>query len=308
MANIPIYGTLKNETPEGKLAVAAQIFDETEGKKQSEINAETVRTTKQTLDEVKKKQVRANIGAVEEAPKDGKAYAMKDGNWEESTELAFRELWENAGGKYAENDGYSYYGIKLTFEEAKLAYNYPLTSFGELANYSYPNVKNGTIIPPVLLFKGPSVGAGWNSKRTFEGIKTKNIIVGSDGIELPISDLSYRTFAAYDVEKIHNVIDFASRKTEVSSFFGKKLQSLRVKSIKVNISMSECSKLDYESIKYLIDNAANDSAITVTVHPTTYSYLTGTAEPTEQVGGTTEEWKALVTTAAEKQISFATTE
>lgn len=62
MANIPIYGTLKNETPEGKLAVAAQIFDETEGKKQSEINAKTVRTTEQTLEEAQKEQVKKNIG------------------------------------------------------------------------------------------------------------------------------------------------------------------------------------------------------------------------------------------------------
>lgn len=62
MANIPIYGTLKNETPEGKLAVAAQILDETEEKKQSEINAETVRITEQTLEEAQKEQVKKNIG------------------------------------------------------------------------------------------------------------------------------------------------------------------------------------------------------------------------------------------------------
>ena len=66
--------------------------------------------------------------------------------------------------------------------------------------------------------------------------------------------------------------------------------------------------LSYESVKYLVDNAANTAAITVTVHPTTYSYLSGTAQPTEEVGGTTEEWQALMTAAASKQISFATEE
>ena len=44
------------------------------------------------------------------------------------------------------------------------------------------------------------------------------------------------------------------------------------------------------------------------VHPTTYSYLQGTSEPTEQVGGTREEWMELVTSAQAKQIAFATTE
>ena len=58
----------------------------------------------------------------------------------------------------------------------------------------------------------------------------------------------------------------------------------------------------------MVDNAANTSAITVTVHPTTYSYLTGTAQPTEQVGGTSEQWQAIVTAASAKQITFATTE
>lgn len=66
--------------------------------------------------------------------------------------------------------------------------------------------------------------------------------------------------------------------------------------------------LSYESVKYLVDNAANTAAITVTVNPTTYSYLAGAAQPAAEVGGTTEEWQALMTTAASKQISFATEE
>ena len=66
--------------------------------------------------------------------------------------------------------------------------------------------------------------------------------------------------------------------------------------------------LSYESMKYLVDNAKNTQAIVITINPATYSYLSGTAQPTEEVGGTTEEWQALMTTAASKQISFATEE
>ena len=66
--------------------------------------------------------------------------------------------------------------------------------------------------------------------------------------------------------------------------------------------------LSYESMQYLVDNARNTKAVIVTINPTTYSYLAGTAQPTEEVGGTTEEWQALMTTAASKQISFATEE
>ena len=87
------------------------------------------------------------------------------------------------------------------------------------------------------------------------------------------------------------------------------LEEVHVDKLSRSIRFCEGSPLiNYESVSYLIDNAANTSAITVTVHPTTYSYLTGTAQPTEQVGGTSEQWQAIVTAASAKQITFATTE
>lgn len=87
------------------------------------------------------------------------------------------------------------------------------------------------------------------------------------------------------------------------------LEEVHVGRLARSIRFCEDSPLiNYESVSYLIDNAVNTSAITVTVHPTTYSYLTGTAQPSAEVGGTSEEWQALLTTAQGKQISFATTE
>lgn len=84
-----------------------------------------------------------------------------------------------------------------------------------------------------------------------------------------------------------------------------KLSRVLLLNLKLDISFQDSPLISYESLNYLVTNAANTAAITVTVHPTTYSYLTGTAQPTEEVGGTTEEWQALVTTAQGKQISFA---
>ena len=86
------------------------------------------------------------------------------------------------------------------------------------------------------------------------------------------------------------------------------LSYIKIRGLKQVVSFQDSPLLSYESIKYLVDNAANTAAITVTVHPTTYSYLTGTAQPATEVGGTTEEWQALVTTAQGKQISFAVPE
>ena len=109
-----------------------------------------------------------------------------------------------------------------------------------------------------------------------------------------------------------NVISFTVRGTECAGdFVGyykfKVLEELFVHGVKAsNTAFSETPYINYDSIKYEVDNASNTKAITITVHPTTYGYLTGTIEPTEQVGGTTEEWQQIVTDAAEKQISFAT--
>lgn len=86
------------------------------------------------------------------------------------------------------------------------------------------------------------------------------------------------------------------------------LTNVKIKALTLDLSFAESPRISYESLNYLVTNAANTSAITVTVHPTTYSYLTGTAQPTAEVGGTTEEWQGLVTTAQGKQISFAVPE
>lgn len=86
------------------------------------------------------------------------------------------------------------------------------------------------------------------------------------------------------------------------------LEDVTIYGLASGISFADSPLLNYASLDCLITNAANTDAITVSVHPTTYSYLSGAAQPTAEVGGTTEEWQALMTTAASKQISFATEE
>lgn len=85
MADIDIFGTLNNATPDGVLARADQIKDETQNKKQSEINAEVKKQIEQLSQG-------GSGGGIEDAPKDGKTYGRKDGTWNEVegiTELTF---------------------------------------------------------------------------------------------------------------------------------------------------------------------------------------------------------------------------
>lgn len=87
------------------------------------------------------------------------------------------------------------------------------------------------------------------------------------------------------------------------------LREIRILNLDNNINFaSDSPLLSYESVKCLVDNAATTAPRTVTIGPVTYSYLSGSAQPSADVGGTTEEWQALMTAAAGKQISFATEE
>lgn len=227
---------------------------------------------------------------------------------EEVAEMCFRELFINVGGKY-ENGKYSYFGIDLTYDEAKTAYNYPIISYRELSNYNYPARRDGYAFScKVLISKLPAFGAGWTQSRSFEGIRSENLILHNVDEIININNTAFRTFNSEYIKNIYNILDFRNRTSDIDKYFwGSLLEDVKIKNIKVNLDISLCVKLYYKSIKYIVDNASNTSAITITVHPTTYGYLTGTIQPT-QVGGTTEEWQAIVTTATEKQITFATTE
>ena len=69
--------------------------------------------------------------------------------------------------------------------------------------------------------------------------------------------------------------------------------------LNTDISLQYSPLVSVDSLSYLVDNASNTSAITITVHPEVYAKLTDEANA---------EWYAVNTAAQAKQITFATTE
>jgi hypothetical protein len=69
MADIIVYGTIKTMAGDGKAVVASQIYDESKGKFQDEINEETDNEglvsakVAQSFTNAEKEQARNNIGA-----------------------------------------------------------------------------------------------------------------------------------------------------------------------------------------------------------------------------------------------------
>lgn len=92
--------------------------------------------------------------------------------------------------------------------------------------------------------------------------------------------------------------------TNVSGFrdpfkFALCLEEITLYGLKASISFADCPLLSLASLQYLVNNAANTTAITVTVHPQVYAKLTDESNA---------EWHAVLTAAEAKNINFATTE
>ena len=67
-------------------------------------------------------------------------------------------------------------------------------------------------------------------------------------------------------------------------------------------------KLNYSSVKYMIENRGGTAAITIWYHANVYNKILGTADDAayEGSGGTKEEWMALADLATSKNITLAT--
>lgn len=226
--------------------------------------------------------------------------------------LALRKLYEAAGAVYNEETGfYELNGLTdITEEEMLKIYNifHDYRIEDSKFRYSYVNVRTNLIpknnsyvysignIEPAYMF--------YSSKLEVIRISSENSVYGCF--------ISYGDNMFADCEKLREILGIIniSGSSNNPNMFSQcvALKDVRISGIAKNISFSDSPLISYDSLSYLVTNAANTSAITVTVHPATYSYLTGTAQPSAEVGGTSEEWQALLTTAQGKQISFATTE
>lgn len=225
--------------------------------------------------------------------------------------LALRKLYEAAGAVYNEETGfYELNGLTdITEEEMSTIYReFSGYTLGD-SPYKYYGIKSRTNILPVENISGDTTFSRFNYAATFAQSK-----------KLEVLRLCYNAVAVESTASMFNgcmklksiqgiIILHTSNDIGKSMFINcLSLKNVQIQNLTTSISFQSSLLLSYGSLSYLVTNAANTSAITVTVHPTTYSYLTGTAQPSAEVGGTSEEWQALLTTAQGKQISFATTE
>lgn len=123
--------------------------------------------------------------------------------------------------------------------------------------------------------------------------------VSSDPNFLHITNCSRMFLNCSKLKTIRGGIKFSNTITNYASMFSgcALLESVKCNGIVASISFSDSPLLSLESLQYLITNAANTSAITVTVHADVYAKIQDESQT---------DWHALIEAAAAKQITFAT--
>jgi len=98
--------------------------------------------------------------------------------------------------------------------------------------------------------------------------------------------------ACASLHTIYGIIDVMYATTGLIDLapLATKLKYINIKSLKTSITFKDCPQLSLESITYMVENAANTTPITITLHPDAYARLTD----------------EIITAATAKQINFAT--
>lgn len=120
------------------------------------------------------------------------------------------------------------------------------------------------------------------------------------------SPISYRTninrgeyaFNAPNLRKIIGRFWIATAKCGNIFYNAAKLEDFRLVALAGSISLRWSPLVNLESFAYMIEHASNTSPITITVHADVYAKLTDESNA---------DWHALMTAAAAKNITFATT-
>lgn len=229
---------------------------------------------------------------------------------------AMRPIYEACGAVWNEETGYyELNGLTDITEEQMLTIYAVFSDYKiEDINWKYAYTTARTNICPKNATYALKAYPNFNGQRAFylskmEVIKISDVYASSSIFGFPLSRGDNMFESCSNLKRIIGIL-WVDKSSSLESIFNDcpKLEDIQIYGLSLPISFSDSPLLNYASLDCLITNAANTAAITVTVHPTTYSYLSGSAQPSAEVGGTTEEWQALMTAAAGKQISFATEE
>lgn len=174
-------------------------------------------------------------------------------------------------------------------------------SHNVLNNSNWDSVLEGVVIPVNLPpSKSPSRTSSsiqTTARSTFRGSNFKTIYLCPKSQFVRFSDCSQLFFGCQQLVTIVGGMTFENSNNNLALTSCKSLQEIRIEQLRYNVNLKDSPLLTLESFQYLVENATNTSAITVTVHADVYAKLT---DPQQA------DWYAVNTAAQGKHISFAT--
>lgn len=135
------------------------------------------------------------------------------------------------------------------------------------------------------------------ARSTFAGSNFKTIYLCPASTFVRFSACAYLFYGCRQLVTIVGGMTFETKNNNAALTECKSLQEIRINRLRYNVNLNDSPLLTLESFQYLVENATNTSAITVTVHADVYAKLT---DPQQA------DWYAVNTAAQGKQISFAT--
>lgn len=203
----------------------------------------------------------------------------------------YRGLYEAAGAVYNPETGlYSLSGLDdLTEEQILLSY---VDTMLQVGNYPMRSTRVRTFFPIPYT---QDLRYWYFAASNLESVQIRD--------DMSVNAYSIDAFCGYcpTLKKVLDIINVENLSGNSFSIFrySPLVEYFRIKNLKKNAVISDCPLLTLDTVSYLVDNAANTSAITVQVHPDVYAKLTDSSNT---------DWYAVNTAAQAKQISFATTD
>jgi len=133
---------------------------------------------------------------------------------------------------------------------------------------------------------------------------------GGSGSVIRISDASNAFNGCSSLVRIADCLDANNSTTNMfANAFNRcvALREVSIMNLNSSLDFSSCPLITYDSIKFIVDNSTPSQDITITVHSTTWTYMSDPAAVIpEEIGGTYAQWRTMKSTAVRKRISFAT--
>lgn len=142
---------------------------------------------------------------------------------------------------------------------------------------SDPNWANDAYIESFSLTTNPTAPFSYYGSRTIGlfNLGIKPIVLPADSRGLMFYSSTIENAGTFDAKNITSMNNLGAKRGSWQEAFGNcyNLKRLYIKNLKVNLNVS-WSPIEQESLKYILNNAANTSAITISLSPYTWYRLT----------------------------------